>query len=59
MRKKILNGIHFKREDILNIEHLKVDTFCIKDEDENLIALADVELETWNVKYLNVFNQNE
>ena len=58
-RKKILNGIHFKREDILNIEHLKVDTFCIKDEDKNLLALADVELETWNVKYLNVFNQNE
>jgi len=30
--------------------------FIILDESENLIAIADMDIHKWHIKYLNVFN---
>jgi tRNA pseudouridine55 synthase len=56
IRKKILNGANFAQNDIISIENKGTNPFIILDEEENLIAIADVDINNWLIKYLNVFN---
>jgi tRNA pseudouridine55 synthase len=56
IRTRILNGAFFAREDIISIDNSGKTPFIILDEEENLIAIADVDITNWLVKYLNVFN---
>ncbi len=55
-RRRILNGSLFPREGALVIDDKGGKTFIIIDESENLIAIADVDIQKWHIKYLNVFN---
>jgi tRNA pseudouridine55 synthase len=55
-RKRILNGAPFTMEEALEIRDRGGKLFIILDESENLIAIADVDIQKWHIKYLNVFN---
>ncbi len=55
-RERILNGSAFSREGTVMIDERGGKTFIIMDENENLIAIADVDIQKWHIKYLNVFN---
>jgi tRNA pseudouridine55 synthase len=55
-RKRILNGAPFPAEEALEIRDRGGKLFIILDERENLIAIADVDIGKWHIKYLNVFN---
>ncbi len=55
-RKRILNGAPFPAEEALEIRDNDGKLFIILDESENLIAIADVDIQKWHIKYLNVFN---
>lgn len=54
--KKALNGAAFREDEVKSIEHGSGDEFIILSEDENLIAIANIEIDKWQIKYLNVFN---
>ncbi|MBN2041711.1 MAG: tRNA pseudouridine(55) synthase TruB [Spirochaetes bacterium] len=54
--KNILNGAFFRRDDIISLENNADKHFLIVDEEENLIAIADINIDNWFIKYLNVFN---
>ena len=56
VRKNILNGALFRKDDIISLEIKRNNHFLILDEEENLIAIADIDIDNWNIKYLNVFN---
>jgi tRNA pseudouridine55 synthase len=56
VRGRILNGAGFERESALKIDDNGGKTFIILDESENLIAIADMDIGKWQIKYLNVFN---
>ncbi|HNW27781.1 MAG TPA: tRNA pseudouridine(55) synthase TruB [Spirochaetota bacterium] len=55
-REKVLNGSPFRRDGAVTIDDRGGKTFIIMDENENLIAIADVDIQKWHIKYLNVFN---
>jgi tRNA pseudouridine55 synthase len=50
------NGAVFTNECALKIDDKGGKTFIITDIHENLIAIADVDIREWQIKYLNVFN---
>ncbi len=52
----VLNGSVFSPESALKIEEGAGKTFIILDENENLIAIADADIQKWHVRYVNVFN---
>jgi tRNA pseudouridine55 synthase len=54
-RNRILNGTFFGREGAVKIIDKGKKLFIIADEDQNLIAIADMNIEKWQIKYLNVF----
>lgn len=54
--KNILNGAFFGKDDIISLEEKDNKHFIILDEEENLIAIADIDIDNWYIKYLNVFN---
>ena len=58
-RKRILHGTDFTREGAVKIVDKKGKIFIIMDETENLIAIADVDIQKWLIKYLNVFNDEK
>jgi tRNA pseudouridine55 synthase len=55
-REKVLHGACFTAGDALKIDDKGGKIFIILDESENLIAIADVDIQKWHIKYLNVFN---
>jgi len=57
IQKKILNGSYFQKSDILEIETQENMPFMILNEAKKLIAIADIDLTNWVIKYLNVFNK--
>jgi len=57
VRKQVFNGAFFNRDDIISIDAKAGNTFIILDEEKNLIAIADIDIDNWMIKYLNVFNQ--
>jgi hypothetical protein len=56
IEKKILNGAFFAREDLVSIDNKGKNPFIILNEEENLIAIANVDINNWLIEYLNVFN---
>jgi len=55
-RERILHGAGFNAGDTLKIDDKGGKIFIILDESENIIAIADVDIQKWHIKYLNVFN---
>jgi len=54
---RVLNGALFDRGDIVECKKSGKNFHIILDEEKNLIAIADVDIEKWQIKYLNVFNR--
>jgi len=55
-KKKIINGAPFKRDDCLSLEKGNRNLCMITDTDENLIAIAEIDIDKWNIDYYCVFN---
>lgn len=51
----VLHGSYFNRKDILNIEEKEKKRYIILDENKNLIAIADIDIQKWIINYINVF----
>lgn len=56
IRARVLNGAFFGKEDIREIRVVEGMPYRILDEDNNLIAIAKIEVANWRMNYLNVFN---
>lgn len=54
-RHKILNGAVFSPDEVINMSHGEKKTCIIFDEDQNFIAIADIDIEKWRISYLNTF----
>ena len=56
----ILNGLYFNREDavVIDLKNQKKEqkTAKIVSKDKKLIAIADIDVDKWHIKYFNVFN---
>lgn len=50
------NGQFFTESQIVKRELEKDVPYIVVDEEENLVAIADIDIDNWYVKYLNVFN---
>ncbi|HEY1405014.1 MAG TPA: tRNA pseudouridine(55) synthase TruB [Spirochaetota bacterium] len=53
---KVKNGARFAPENIIFRGQNDTLRYAIDDEDKNLIAIADVDIDNWSINYLNVFN---
>lgn len=54
--KRVMNGAPFPREDIVEFDKKRENLFIIVDNLQNLIAIADIDIEKWYIRYFNVFN---
>ena len=54
---KVKNGAFFLKDDAVAITRKDKNFFIILDENENLIAIADIDIDKWHIDYKNVFNQ--
>lgn len=57
--RRALNGGIFAKEDVIEMRHGNKGGYIIFDEKENLIAIANIDIETWQIKYFNVFNNSQ
>jgi tRNA pseudouridine55 synthase len=57
IRSRVLNGAFFGIEDVREIKVVEGKPYRVLDEDKNLIAIAKIEVEGWEMNYLNVFNR--
>jgi len=55
-KKKVINGAPFKRDDVISLEKRNRDFCMITDDDENLIAIAEIDIDKWLIAYYCVFN---
>jgi len=53
---RIMNGAPFNRNNVLLTEEKDKNLFIILNKQENLIAIADIAIDKWQIKYYNVFN---
>jgi len=53
---KVANGALFRREDIVSLENRGSSFFVIANNQENLIAIAEIDIEKWLIVYNCVFN---
>jgi tRNA pseudouridine55 synthase len=53
---KVLHGARFEREDVLSGIPCASGSSAIADESQNLIAIADIDVNNWSVTYRCVFN---
>ena len=54
--KKVLNGAVFTREEAVSIAIKEEKKFIILDTEENLIAIADIDIDKWHIHYDCVVN---
>ena len=54
-RARVLNGADFDKNDVLEYTKKSENFFIIADNLKNLIAIADIDIENWHLKYFNVF----
>ncbi len=54
--KRVLNGVSLKREDVKDIQFVEGKPYLVMDSRRNLLAIAEIDMEPWRVKYLNVIN---
>lgn len=61
--RKALNGAPFSQGEVKSLRMSKnsynKDVFIILSEDENLIAIANIDVDKWQIRYLNVFNNSQ
>jgi len=55
-RARVANGALFSREEVISLEKGDRDFFIIADNQENLIAIAEIDIEKWLIIYQCVFN---
>ncbi len=53
---RVANGALFSRDDVLLLEKRDGDFFIIADNQENLIAIAEIDIDKWLIVYNCVFN---
>lgn len=53
---KIKNGALFSRFDVISHENRGLKPYIIEDEDKNLIAIAEIDMDNWQISYHSVFN---
>ncbi len=53
---KIKNGALFSRFDVIKHENRGLKPYIIEDEDKNLIAIAEIDMDNWQISYHSVFN---
>ncbi len=56
IKSRVFNGAFFDRDEVLEIVDRNCNRYMILDEEKNLIAIAEINIETWHINYLNVFN---
>lgn len=56
-RRKVLNGAAFDRSEAVEIRGGAGTIYCIGDDGKNLFAIADMDIDNWTIRYLNVFNE--
>jgi len=55
-RARVANGALFSRDEVISLENRDSDYFVIADNQENLIAIAEIDIEKWLIIYNCVFN---
>ena len=55
-KSRVQCGASFKDDEVVAIHSVPGKPFRIVDEDKNLIAVAEVDVDRWKIRYLNVFN---
>ncbi len=55
-RALVMNGSPFPPGSVRHLEDRGGKRFIILDEGENLIAIADMDIQKWHLRYINVFN---
>jgi len=55
-KRKVINGAQFKRDDVISLEKRTRDFCIIIDDDKNLIAIAEIDIDKWIIAYYCVFN---
>lgn len=53
---KVLHGAMFKREEVLNRDNRGSSVFVIFNRHEEMIAIADLDSDSWQINYHSVFN---
>lgn len=56
---KVLNGACFKRDEVVDHEIKALETYLVFDSHEELIAIADMDIDSWWINYHSVFNKME
>jgi len=56
---KVLNGAFFRREEVLSRDNRVGNIFVIFNGHEDLIAIADLDIDSWHISYHSVFNKQE
>lgn len=52
---KIMNGALFSRFDVISHENRGIKPYMIEDEEKNLIAIAEIDIDKWQIIYHSVF----
>jgi len=52
---KVMNGALFSRLDVISQENRGLKPYMIEDEEKNLIAIAEIDIENWQISYHSVF----
>jgi tRNA U55 pseudouridine synthase TruB len=52
----VLNGAFFSKDDVVDFFSNGQKTVKIVSKDKKLIAIADIDVDSWYIKYYNVFN---
>ncbi len=52
---KVMNGALFSRFDVISHENRGSKPYMIEDEEKNLIAIAEIDIEEWHITYHSVF----
>jgi tRNA pseudouridine55 synthase len=55
-KRRVINGAPFKRDEVLSLEKRNRDFCMVTDDNENLIAIAEIDIDKWIIAYYCVFN---
>jgi tRNA pseudouridine55 synthase len=56
-RRRAINGANFDYSDVIDMNENDNSLYIIEDDKRNLIGIAEINTEKWNIKYLNIFHQ--
>ncbi len=58
-RRRVVNGAFFDYSDVIKDEYRDNSLSVIEDEKRNLLGIAKIRRDTWNINYLNIFSQKD